>query len=377
MNKNRIECDSGIRLSIMGAVLLFAFQTQAIILMRTGDPEENTTEPTGELEGSGWQYQGEWGNFLGTVIGPKHFITARHVGGAVGGFFLYHGQRYQTTAFHEFGKPDLRVWEICDTFPEPYAPLYRSDDEEGKSLVVFGRGTQRGEEFWLETRKGLELRGWRTGKGDHRWRWGENIVAKTVDFADFREDFLPGEFQVLVMDFDRDGGFNEAHVTPGDSGGSVFIENGSEWALAGINQSTDGPFNHIPDGKGFILQLFDAGGLYIKWSKELGWVYIRDREMDLATGFYSTRISNYVPLIDAVLDGLWVAKGREPWVVSASRPRGNYGSEYKQELFESLGEIRLPVSGETRFFKLLGCSDYEVTSIRVEGKVVVLRYRVK
>ena len=70
-------------------------------------------------------------------------------------------------------------------------------------------------------------------------------------------------------------------------------------------------------------------------------------------------------------------KGREPWVVSASRPKGFYLSEYEQELDEGNQEIRLPVSGQTRFYRLLGCSDYEMTSIRVEGSFVVLHYRMK
>jgi hypothetical protein len=361
----------------LGAFFLILLHAQAIILLRTGDPEANTTEPAGELDGSGWQFLGDWGIFFGTVIGPKHFVTARHVGGAVGGIFKYHGESYQTTSFYEFGKVDLRVWEICGTFPEPFAPLYLSDDEEGKPLVVFGRGSTRGEGVHIQTRLGVELRGWRTGKSDHRWRWGENIVTKVYDYAELGERFQPRELQYLVVDFDREGVFNEAHLSPGDSGGPVFIEKDGEWALAGINYATDGFFNFIPEGKGFVPLLFDAGGFYIDWGQDIGWVYIRDRKEDIASSFYSTRVSNYVSLIEAVLDGSMEPKGREPWVVSASRPKGIYLSEYKQELDERNQEIRLPVSGQARFYRLLGCSDYEMTSIRVEGSSVLLHYRMR
>src|SRR5438552_3750751 len=41
---------------------------QAVILLSTDDPNYNTTEPTGRLAGSGWQYEGFWGSFLGTPI---------------------------------------------------------------------------------------------------------------------------------------------------------------------------------------------------------------------------------------------------------------------------------------------------------------------
>src|ERR1039458_6573682 len=65
--------------------IIFAFlstltTTNAIILYRTGDPAANTTEPTGTLAGSGWQYEGLIGAFLGTAIAPHFFITAQHFG---------------------------------------------------------------------------------------------------------------------------------------------------------------------------------------------------------------------------------------------------------------------------------------------------------
>src|SRR5207253_981498 len=73
--------------------------TQAIILKGSGDPAYNSTPPTGTLAGSGWQYQGQWGGFLGTVIAPQYFIAAQHVGGTVGQEFIQNGVTYHTTAY--------------------------------------------------------------------------------------------------------------------------------------------------------------------------------------------------------------------------------------------------------------------------------------
>ena len=55
---------------------------RAVIFESTGNPLFNTTAPTGDLAGSGWDLQGSWlGDFLGTPIAPQFFITAKHLGG--------------------------------------------------------------------------------------------------------------------------------------------------------------------------------------------------------------------------------------------------------------------------------------------------------
>src|ERR1051325_7411619 len=71
-------------------LLMFMVTGSAVILYRTGDPTANTTEPVGALAGSGWQYEGQFGAFLGTTISPHHFITAKHLG-RVSDKFLFRG----------------------------------------------------------------------------------------------------------------------------------------------------------------------------------------------------------------------------------------------------------------------------------------------
>jgi hypothetical protein len=111
------------------AMLCFAASVDGIILFRTGDPTANTTEPTGALAGSGWQYEGTFGAFLGTAIAPHYFITAQHLG-IVSDKFFYHGANYTVTRWFEDSASDLRIFEVAETFPL-FAPLYPRGDEVG------------------------------------------------------------------------------------------------------------------------------------------------------------------------------------------------------------------------------------------------------
>src|SRR5687767_1696052 len=80
----------------------------AVIFASTGDPLFNTTAPAGELEESGWKFQGLWQSFLGTPIAPNYFITAAHIGGSLGSPFLFQGNAFVTDAFFDDPETDLR-----------------------------------------------------------------------------------------------------------------------------------------------------------------------------------------------------------------------------------------------------------------------------
>src|SRR5436190_13402864 len=91
------------RLGLIVFLLPFApLDGRAVILFRTADPAANTTAPTGGLNGSGWQFEGLWGSFLGTPIAPHFFLSAKHVGQA-GASFTLGGINY--TLVKEFGDP--------------------------------------------------------------------------------------------------------------------------------------------------------------------------------------------------------------------------------------------------------------------------------
>ena len=111
-------------------LMLMAAASPAVLLKSSGDPFFNTTPPTGALANSGWELQGQWGSMLGTPIAAQYFIAARHVGGSVGGTFIFQGTAYTTTAYFDDANTDLRIWKVNGVFPF-WAPLYSTADEQG------------------------------------------------------------------------------------------------------------------------------------------------------------------------------------------------------------------------------------------------------
>lgn len=264
--------------SLLIAIGLWSFPGSAlgVLLFRTGDPEANTTEPTGALAGSGWQYEGRFGNFLGTAIAPHYFITAKHLGTGPP-HFVFHGVNY--TILDSFADPgsDLRIFRVAETLPL-YAPLYTRSDELGRNFVVIGRGTQRGEDRVVDG----QLRGWLYGPSDIVQRWGENQVSSV----------LGGTIRAL---FDQAGLPHEAHISDGDSGGAVFLKDGSVWKLAGINSDVD-RFASGPDGGGpYSAALFDMRGSY----RSDGTLVTGDTAVPSA--FYVARISSRISWITSII----------------------------------------------------------------------------
>lgn len=313
--------------ALTAAFLLVAeLNSHAVMLKGNGDPNFNTTPPVGALQGSGWQYQGLWGGCLGTVIAPQYFIAARHVGGSIGQEFIFDGVAYRTTAFWDDLNSDLRLWKVDGAFPV-WAPLYAGSDEAGKSMVVIGRGTQRGDPINIpgvqtvyttnsfdmrvsglsrkqvsaryptavvkgsivtyvtsSTVTNLVLKGWKAGLSDGRMRWGENRVQGVGSF--------------LAATFDASGNDNEAFLSGGDSSGAVFIQENGVWKLAGINYGIEGPFSCTPTEPGFYGAIMDQSGLYS------GGYFIPDDGQTRPVSFYATRISTHVAWIQAIVGAL-------------------------------------------------------------------------
>jgi hypothetical protein len=222
--------------------------TQAVILLSTGDPSVNTTPPTGDLAGSGWQYEGNFGPFLGTAIAPNFFITAKHVAGS-DSVFYFNGTPYPLVRQFNDAFTDLTIWQVSGNLPIS-APLYSSGGEVDQRLVAIGRGTQRGSEIFL----GGTLRGWNWGASDFVRRWGENYVTAIVQGG------LANAY--VYATFDSSGSPNESHLSAGDSGGALFIQEGGVWKLAGINYAVDDLYLDEFGNGLFDAAVFDARGFY-------------------------------------------------------------------------------------------------------------------
>jgi hypothetical protein len=262
-----------------------------VILYETAAPSANTDEPAGELAGSGWQFQGQFGNFLGTPIAPHFFITAKHIYDASSAIVFQGGTYTLVDGFYD-PNSDLAIWQVAGTFPAT-APLYTRADETGKALVVIGRGTQRGSEVSINS----TLKGWAWGVSDAAQRWGENTVAQIVPLG-------AGYGDALYATFDAGAGLNEAHLSSGDSGGAVFIKDADDlWKLAGINYAVDGTFHTDAAGNGaFHAALFDIRGFYLSNPSPPPAYEVVVGDDPVASGFYATRISSKLPWIYSVID---------------------------------------------------------------------------
>jgi len=276
------------------AVALFLLSgivpVRAVILFSTGDAGYNTNAPAGALTNSGWQLEGQWNGFLGTPIAPTFFLAAKHVGGDTGQVFALNGYNYHTIASTDSTNSDLRVWQVAETFPF-YAKLFTSTNEVGRHCVVFGRGTQRGDAVVIDG----NTNGWLWGAGDGLERWGENDVTSIEN--------NPGLGDFLRCTFDRGASTtNECHLSNGDSSGGLFIQDGTDWKLAGIHYAVDGPFSTNSLGSNsFQAALVDMRGLYRNDGES--WVEVpTNPPIDAPSAFYSTRISAHVDWINSVIN---------------------------------------------------------------------------
>ncbi len=275
-------------------MLLFALLTvrgHAALFASTGDPAYNTNAPSGSLTNSGWQYEGQLAEFLGTPIAPTFFLAAKHIGGFVGQGFVFAGHTNHTVANFDSLNSDLRIWKVADTFPM-YAPLYTNMNEVGKLCVVIGRGTNRGPAVLVNS----TTNGWEWGNTNNIQRWGQNTVSGVATGSD-------GGL-LLKANFDRNGVSNECDLSYDDSSGGMFIQDGTTWKLAGINYTVDGPFSH--DGTTntqFNGALMDLRGLYYL-NNTNGWTLIptNNNNVVVPTGFYCSRVSANLSWISSVID---------------------------------------------------------------------------
>jgi hypothetical protein len=262
-------------LGVTAAGCLLPHDAGAVIFFSTADPAYNTTAPTGSLADSGWQWTGFWGGFAGTAISPNQFITATHVGGSVGQTFTFGGVDYTTTGVVNNG--DLAIWTVSGSFSS-YAPIMDTAPSVGSSAVILGRGTQRG----AEVSQNGELKGWQWGASDSVLRWGENTVESSGG-------------TLIRFNFDATGGANEVHLSGGDSGGGVFVNDNGVWKLAAINYGVEGPFSLTLGGSAFNAAIFDKGGLYRNGS------YVTESANDKPSSLYSTSLAASYSWISSVL----------------------------------------------------------------------------
>ncbi len=283
-------------------LLLFhtTFSLSAVIFAKTGDPGHNTTPPFNPSEAKAWHLQGTWKTCQGTPIAPQWFVTAKHIGGFVGEVFTFQGKSYTAVARVLDPETDLALWGVAEVFPE-FAEIYQRKDEIGKRLLVFGRGEQRGEPVLL----GSEVRGWRQGQGGGFMRWGENIVDQIAGV----EDTEPRKLGELIgATFDRNGLPSEAGLASCDSGGGMFLRQGTVWKLAAVTFGAGGQFKKTEDDEPFFANMLDVGGFFVQKSEdsqqEEFYEFFEDQDEDIPTNIWGTRLSYRLDWIHETIDAL-------------------------------------------------------------------------
>jgi hypothetical protein len=339
-NPARTLVSAAVTFVLPAALLAPASNSFGVILYRSA--QRNTSAPSGALANSGWQWQGQFGSFLGTAIAPQYFITAQHIGGAPS--FNYNGTSYNLdtsfgggTGYMDGPGSDLRIWKVLGSLPN-WAPLYDANTEGtevGRTMIVFGRGASRGDEVYAQAVTGGgnqgsggtsgdiggdgfhpgELKGWRWANFDSVQSWGTNIVSGIFDGG-------PNFGQLVGFDFDRNGLFDEGALAAGDSGGGLFVQSGGAWKLAGVNLGVDGPWSYSETGPGFDASLFDAGGLYFQ-PAENQWQYIPDQLQDIPATSYSSRISSSLGWIRGIVGATGSPDVPEPASMAAALLAGS------------------------------------------------------
>lgn len=360
-------------LTVVYASLLIASLTPArgVIFYSTADPSHNAAAPTGQLSGSGWQWQGHWGSFLGTPISPRHFIAATHVGGEVGQIFTLGGRIYTTTAKHADSSSDLVIWEVTPPFAD-WAPLNTNNTEVGKNLVVFGRGVLRGTPV-LAGALTQQTKGWLWGNHDGVLRWGENRIEDVLD-ADGNPQSVVISGAVatgplLRATFDAGAGPNECALGWGDSSGAAFIKDGESWKLAGINYAVDGPYNTSATGSGFMAVVFDEGGLYK--GGENRWTLTPDLPTQQSGAFYMTRISARIDWIRSIIGDPGVPPP-PPILEYSNSVDGSFIAD-PSATFDSVNSVfRASQSNQQRYFRIRGTVPTEIARLSREGGDLIL-----
>ncbi|MEI6534253.1 MAG: hypothetical protein WCN98_02845 [Verrucomicrobiaceae bacterium] len=283
----------------MALSLLMAMAPSAhgILFFDTGAANHNITAPTGGYANSGWQYEGYFGSYLGTMISPTMFITAQHIGvnsatfsydtifsGAPTVNYSINTGANGGQGFWDIAGTDLRIYQITGGTFAAYAPVYSGSADLTAAFVDMGRGGPRGADVMFNT----TLKGFSTTGSDGVARWGRNSFTGSV---------LSNAGNLLVSDFDPVSNQDEFTLSIGDSGGGAFINVGGVWVLAGINYGVEnGPFSTSPAGSNpFSAALFDTSGYFEQNGSN--WIAVTG-----PTSLYFSRVSDSAQQIQNIVN---------------------------------------------------------------------------
>ncbi len=211
------------------------------VLIDSGNGSGNTSAPPDD---PGWAYAATVVSGLSAVyLGNGWILTADHVifnNVIVGGVAYLAVPGSRVTIMHDATTPaDLAVWRLTPKPALPLLALRASPPAIASEAILVGNGLNRG-----AATSWMGIGGYWWGAGS-TLRWGTNRIASTG----FDTVISPRKTRSFSTDFSAPppGGPDprcsagsacpESQAASGDSGGAVFLKNGSAWELAGIMHS--------------------------------------------------------------------------------------------------------------------------------------------
>ena len=340
-----------VRLRLLAALLLCCGallpQRATAVILRTG--EAPSTPPTGRLADSGWQWQ-IGPTTGGTLVGPSHILTAIHLGLWTGSRIQWNGLDYVVVEAVDHPDSDLRLLRVGGRF-STWAPMNRTTTEVRKEVVVFGRGGPPGAPVVANNK----VCGWSWNPPDGQLRWGTNQIDSVVT----GNETPPGHF--IIGMFDEKGGNLEATFSVGDSGGGVFLQTPTGWALAGVISAVQGTFRATADGPLIYAALFDRRPFLEEVSPGV-WDYDPNRYRRPGTFWMASRISAYAFWVDVRMAE--PAQSPTPKLLESASAEGPFQEVPSYAVDPGNRRIQTLHTGKTsRFYRIEGDGQLRMESV--------------
>jgi hypothetical protein len=203
-----------------------------------------------------------------TAISPEFLIGSAHNGSF--SVITYQGTLYHVASDAADPNSDLQIVRIDGTanpdgtLKDPtarfatYAPVYRGATEFRADLVDFGYGVGRlkADSSSVVTLNGVE-------KGFLLSPVQDNQLSYGTDKVEGYANGGPGVGVLLGFKFNKDAPYAATLLTPGDSGGAVFVNDNGTYKLAGVNFGSDHIYYQDANGGGqFFAALYDRSGFF-------------------------------------------------------------------------------------------------------------------
>lgn len=238
------------------ALLGWSSAARAVVVLSGAS---NTTAPSGQPY---FNNVGVVNGASGVYLGNRWVLTAAHVAGTLPAAATFGSLNYSTVAgsYQRLQNPggygftsltDLALFRLASDPGLPTVSIATNSPAVGADVMMIGRGRDQASsvtywdvtvnpgnsnDVWTELPPGslgIDIAGFKTNT-NRTIRWGENDVAANGQV--FNYSIGSGAVDVIsfTTSFDLGAKSQEAQGVAGDSGGAVFVDNGSAWILSGV-----------------------------------------------------------------------------------------------------------------------------------------------